>query len=49
MLPLEWGVHLRFFVGVAAADVEVDVVAGVVRFGPRDGSPVPTRLESGAR
>ena len=35
-LRLVFGLQLVLFVGVAVADVEVDVVAGVVRFVPRD-------------
>jgi len=35
-----FGVQLVLFVGVAVADVEVDVVAGVVLFVSRDGVPV---------
>ena len=36
-LPLAWSVQLVLIVGVTAAAVEVDMVAGVVRFVPRDG------------
>jgi len=39
-LRLVFGVQLALFVGVAVADVEVDVVAGVVLFVPRDCVPV---------
>jgi len=35
-LRLVFGVQPMLYVGVAAADVEVDVVAGVVRSVPRD-------------
>ena len=37
---LVFGVHLVPFVGVAVANVEVGMVAGVVRFVPRDGVQV---------
>jgi len=48
-LRLVFGVHLVLFVGVAAADVVLDVVvAAAVRGFPRDGLRGPTRLASGA-
>jgi len=39
-MPLAWGVELVLPVGVAAADVDLDMVAGVVRFVVRDRSKV---------
>jgi len=39
-MPLAWGVQLALPVGVAVADVELDMVAGVVRFVVRDRSHV---------
>jgi len=39
-VPLAWGVELVLPVGVAAADVELDIAAGVVRFVVRDRSQV---------
>ena len=39
-LRLVFGVQLALFFGVVVANVEVDVVAGVVLFVSRDGVPV---------
>ena len=48
-LRLVFGVHLVLFVGVAAADVVLDVVvAAALRVFPRDGLRGPKRLASGA-
>jgi len=36
MASLAWGVHFVLLLGMAAADMELDVAVGVVRFNSRD-------------
>jgi len=36
MVSLAWGVHFVLLLGMAAADMELDVAVGVVRFNSRD-------------
>ena len=49
MLRLELGVQPVLLVGVAVADVQPDVVAGVVRFVVWDGVHVAACVESAVR
>ena len=48
-LGLVFVVHLLLFVGVAVANVEVDMVAGVVRYIPWDGVQVATCVAWGVQ